>query len=67
MTLGGLRRSNVHSSVIVTDTSDTLSPNAQVTYTGYFAKNKNRWRIHRHGDSPLAEVELCVFDARFGE
>jgi hypothetical protein len=67
VTLGGLRRSNMHSSVIVTGTSDTLSPNAQVTYTGYFAKNRNRWRIHRHSHSPLAEVELYVFDARLGE
>jgi hypothetical protein len=51
----------------VTGTSDTLSPNAQVTYMGYFAKNRNRWRIHRHSHSPLAEVELYVFDARLGE
>jgi hypothetical protein len=42
VTLGGLRRANIHASVIMTSTSDTLSPNAQVTYTGYFTKSKNR-------------------------
>ena len=41
-TLGGLRGAKMHASVIVTSTSNTLSPNAQVTYTGYFTKSKNR-------------------------
>ncbi|MGA3198256.1 MAG: hypothetical protein ABSD89_02505 [Halobacteriota archaeon] len=67
MTQGSFRRPYVLSSVIVPGTSDTLSPNAQVTYTGYFAIIKNQWRIHRHGDSPLTEVELYVFDARFSK
>jgi hypothetical protein len=61
------RGSNLRASVIVARTSNTLSPNAQVTYTGYFAKSKNRWHTHRHSDSPLAEVEPYVFDARFSE
>jgi hypothetical protein len=64
---GARRGSNVHASVIVASISETLSPNARVTYTGYFAKSKNRWRTHCHSDSPLAEVEPYVFDARFSE
>jgi hypothetical protein len=67
LTQGSFRRPYVLSCVIVAGTSDTLSPNAQVTYTGYFAKIKNQWRIHRRGDLPLTEVELYVFDARFSE
>jgi hypothetical protein len=61
------RGSSVHASVIVASTSNSLSPNAQVTYTGYFAKSKNRWCTHRQSDSSLAEVEPYVFDARFSE